>query len=312
MSAPIFRKDAIEHATRARGFEGGPLRMSPRWVKMSFWMIVALALVAVAYSFVGKINEYAVGPAVVRVKGAVEVTATSQSIVASVEVNPGQHIEAGQVLVRFHESQETAELDRLNREFELELVKVLRDPQDPSAKQSLTTLSASRELARRRVEERTLRAPQGGVVGDVRIRSGQALQPGDVVVSIVGEGARYSLVAVLPGHYRPMLQPGMDLRLELAGYRYAYMTVKIESIGDEVVGPTEVKRFLGQQLADTVQVGGPAVLVEATLPVATFESDGQKYNFFDGMHGSAEARVRSERIILSLVPALKKLLGREG
>ena len=309
MSEQIFRQQALEHAARARSFEGGPLRMSPRWVKMSFWLILALALAASAYSIFGHINEYAVGPAVVRVKGQMEITATSQSIVEAVEVKPGQRVEAGQVLVRFHESQETAELDRLNREFELELVKVLRDPQDDSARQSLTTLSASRELARRRVEERTLRAPQAGVVGDVRIRAGQALQPGDVAVSLIGGSARYSLVAILPGHYRPMLRPGMDLRLELSGYRYAYMTVKVETIGDEVVGPTEVKRFLGQQLADTVQLGGPAILVEATLPASTFDSDGQTYNFFDGLHGTAEARVRSERIILTLVPALKKVFG---
>jgi pyruvate/2-oxoglutarate dehydrogenase complex dihydrolipoamide acyltransferase (E2) component len=54
-----------------------------------------------------------------------------------------------------------------------------------------------------------VRAPVAGVVSDVRIHPGQQLLPGEVILSIVGEDARFEVVAMLPGHRRPLLKPGL-------------------------------------------------------------------------------------------------------
>jgi membrane fusion protein (multidrug efflux system) len=147
------------------------------------------------------------------------------------------------------------------------------------------------------------------VVSDVRIHAGRQLLPGEAILSLVGEDARFLVVAMLPGHHRPLLQPGMPLRLELAGYRYAYQDVTIDDVADEVVGPTEVRRFLGSEIADTIQVAGPVILVKATLPGSTFRVEDKVYNYFDGMQGIAEARVRYESVIVTFVPALRVLFG---
>ena len=179
------------------------------------------------------------------------------------------------MLVRFYDAEERAQLARVATEFQLQLVRVLRDPADQAASQALTSLRAQRELAEARLEERTLRAPADGTVSDVRIRPGQQLQPGDPILSLVAPDAPCVIVAMLPGHMRPQLKPGMSLRLELDGYRYAYRDVVVDAVGDEIIGPAELRRYLGPELADTIQVNGPTLLVRAHLPTSTFAANGR-------------------------------------
>lgn len=49
------------------------------------------------------------------------------------------------------------------------------------------------------------------------------------------------------------------------------------------------------------------MLVTARLPGGTFLADGSPLDYYDGMPGRAEARLRSERILLALVPGLRVL-----
>jgi hypothetical protein len=49
------------------------------------------------------------------------------------------------------------------------------------------------------------------------------------------------------------------------------------------------------------------VRVTARLSANTFEADGKVRRFHDGMWGTAEVRIRSERVLVALVPALKVL-----
>jgi len=117
------------------------------------------------------------------------------------------------------------------------------------------------------------------------------------------------VVAMLPAHDRPLLRVGGPLRIELTGFRFAYRETTIVSIGEEAVGPAEVRRFLGADLGDTVDVSGPLVLVEGTLTTQTFTEDGQRLHYVDGMSGKADASLKRERILVLLIPALRALFG---
>jgi membrane fusion protein (multidrug efflux system) len=152
-----------------------------------------------------------------------------------------------------------------------------------------------------------VRAPRAGVIGDISIRPGQLLEAGDIVLTIAGDDTRVSVLALMPGHYRPQLRPGMSLRFEVTGYRYAYQELVVESVGAQLIGPAEVQRFLGPEIADTVSVEGPVVLVEARVASPSFEVDRTRLDFHHGMSGRAEARVRSEPALFALIPGLRAI-----
>jgi multidrug resistance efflux pump len=307
----LFREEALDHH---RGYkaEGRVMRIDPTWTEWSYWLVVGVVISGLLFSIFGTIHEYATGAAVVRVDGREVLTAPSQCTVADVAVRPGQRVSAGEVLVKFYLAQEESELARVEREYDGMLLRLLRDPSDQAARTGLTSLHAEREHARARVAERSVVAAHDGTVTDVRVRAGQALNPGDAVVAMATDVASARVVAMVPANYRPMIRPGMPMRIELSGFRFAYQELYVDVVGDEAVGPAEVRRFLGPDNADTVSVEGPVVLVQARLPATTFQASGQTFQFYDGMVGSADVRVRTESILVDLVPGLKDLFRRHG
>src|SRR5204863_5637418 len=138
--------------------------------------------------------------------------------------------------------------------------------------------------------------PEAGTVGDIRVRAGQNVAPGDVIMSIAGAEARFSVLALLPGQQRPGLREGQPLRLEFTGYQYVYKALTIEHGDSGIVGPSEIRRMLGPEIADSILVTGPVVLVHSRLHDTSFTSAGEVYHYFDGMHATARARIRSERL----------------
>jgi membrane fusion protein (multidrug efflux system) len=142
------------------------------------------------------------------------------------------------------------------------------------------------------------------------VRVGQHVEQGDVVLAVTAPGeAKVSAVAMVPANFRPMLQRGSKMRFELEGFKFDYTDVDVEEVSAEAVGPKEVQRLLGQERGDAVTLEpGAHVLVSAPVPVATFESEGQSYAYFDGLTGTAEIRVRREPILVMLVPALRSLI----
>ncbi len=308
-AAQIFRGEALEFHMQGFENQGHVLEISPSWTRWAYRLLLGIVVVAVVFSLVIPIHEYAAGIAVVRLEGRTDVTSSLSGTAVAVEVEPGRRVATGDLLVRLYGAQEAAELERIERELELELANRLRNPADLSAERALGALRAQKRLAEQRLEERSIRAPRAGVVSDVWVKAGQLLSPGQVVLALEHQDPKLGIVALLPGQYRPVLEPGQILRLELEGYRYAYQHLEIAAIGDEVVGPTEARRALGAGIADAVPIAGPVVFVYADLLERTCESDGRVYAYHDGILGTAEVRIRSEPILLTLVPGLKVVPG---
>src|SRR5205814_988118 len=97
---------------------------------------------------------------------------------------------------------------------------------------------------------------------DVRARPGMHVDAKSVVIGVAPLDAEASLVCVLPGDYRPMLKSGTDIRYSLDGFKFEYRSVKVDSVGEEVIGPVEMKRFIGPEIADALPINGPSVLVK--------------------------------------------------
>jgi membrane fusion protein (multidrug efflux system) len=299
-----FREQAVQYAAQGHT-EGDVLHLSPAWIRWAYPALVAAFAAAVLYALFGTVHEYATGSAVVWMTGQSEITATVPGTVQSVEVHPEQRVAAGALLVRCHAEREAAEFERLQREFDLQLLKTLHDPSDHVAERALTSLRTQRDVALAHLEELSVRAPRAGVIGDVRIWPGQRLEPGAVILTLVGSDTQISIRAMIPAQYKPQLHPGMSLRVELTGYRYAYQETLIDSVGAQVIGPNELQRYLGHELADTVKVDGPLVLVETRPLPPSFAVDRSTFNFHHGMSGVAEIRLRTESILVALVPSLR-------
>jgi hypothetical protein len=303
----MYRAEALEY--RAGGSAGDVLRLAPRWTRWVFWNLVAVVVAALVFALVGTLHEYATGPAVVWTDTQKPLMATVAGTVGEIEVKPGQEVAKGDVLVRLASAVEQADVDRLNHDFDFQLGKLLRDPEDAQARAQLSQTTTLRDVAIARLDLLMIRAPEPGLVGDIRIRPGELLEPGHVALSLLTENRECVVRAMLPAQYKPQLHPGISMRFEMTGYRFAYQEMTVRSVSAQIVGPEEVRRFLGQEIGDTVPLAGPMVLVEATPRAPTFAVDGRTYEFYHGMTGIAEVRVRTENILISLVPALRTIFG---
>ncbi len=303
----IFRRQALDYHRRAHREPGRPLDVDPRWLGRAYQLLLAAVTAALLYALFGSYHEYARGPAAIHSAGRVDVTARLQGSAVAIEVEPGEAVAAGDVLVRFYGAQEAAATERIVEEYESLLLRRLLEPADAGTEGALAALRAEKELVEKRLEERVLRAPRSGRVSDVRIRPGQAVAPGDVVLSLAGDGNELTVVALLPGRYRPQLVPGMPLRLEIDGYPYAYQHTVLTQVSDGILGPAEARRQLPPDIADSLPIDGPVVQVQARLPDLLFASGGVSYRFHDGLTGQVEARVRSQPILFSLLPGLQAL-----
>ena len=301
--ATIFRAEAMEEYYGARR-PGGVLRVSPRWTVGTFWVLCGIFVAALAFIVFGKVSDLAMGPAVVVVEGKTPLTVAAAGTVTAVHVKPGQQVSAGERLVDLDASNEDAELRRVDKEFKTQLARSLRDPKDEVASAALAALRAERELARARLEDRIVRAPESGIVGDVRVTVGQVAKPGEPLISFVNENSQYSIVAMIDGEHRPLLEPGMPIKLEFVGYKYAYQTLYISSISEEVLGPQEARGYLGTSLAETMEIDRPVSVVRAKLSGGSFTSRGKTLKIHAGMLGNVEIAVRRRRIITLLTPGL--------
>ncbi len=307
-TARVFRQEAVEARTRGEIY-GDPLEISPSWIRWSYRALVFCLLAGILFIVLAQIDEYASGIAVVRSSGRIDLTATLTGKVAAIEAAPGQEVMAGQVLLRFQDLREAAELQRIAQETKLQLIKRLRDPSDGELESDLFALRAQYNLAQVRVEELKMRAPVAGTVSDIWVRPGQHLLPGQVALSLRQDDAEPYVVALIPGADRPRLRPGMKMRLEIAGFEHAYQWLTLRAVSDDVVSIEEIMRYLGPEVASNLEIDGPVAMVEAELPAPTFEADGDTFHFHDGMRARAEILIDRDHVAYVLLPGLKALRG---
>ncbi len=307
MNGSLFRDEALRHHEGGED-EGDVLRFDRRWARITYGIVAVGALVAFAFASLFTIDEYASGPAVVRVDGRRIITATTPATVEAVDVMAGAWVDVGSVMVRMHDLDEQKELARASNEFDLQVVRMLRDPNDAAVKTPLAALRAQKEQAKNNYESRTIRSQVAGYVSDVRVRPGQHVGAGDVLLAVAPKDAVHvSLVSMLSAEYLPLLKAGLKMRFELDGFRYEYTDLVLTEVSAEAVGSAEVQRLLGGEKSDTIALDpGAKVLVTADLPAASFRSEGRPYGYFDGLTGRADVFVRTEPLLVTLIPALRE------
>ena len=122
---------------------------------------------------------------------------------------------------------------------------------------------------------------------------------------VVGSPGAHRVIALLPGRDRPRLQVGMTMQVSLTGFPGARQTVTLESIDDEVLGPSAMRRRLGEALADELPLGGAMVRVEARLGEDGFRDGAMPVRLYPGLTGRAEVVLRRSPLIVQLFPWLE-------
>jgi multidrug resistance efflux pump len=306
----LFRKEAVEHYLD-ESEEGELLRASPSWANRTYRLLVIVTISSVGYLLLGSAPVHETGPALLRIDDAAQLNAPIDGTIEFIDVLPGQQVTAGQVLVRFRAEREGAQLERVREEFELQLLARLRNPNDADAERELRRLRPELERAKVDLQQTRIVALRDGTVHDVRIRPGDFLEAGEPALVLTPPNPKYTVIAFLPGHVLPQLQSGMGVRLRISGYAFAEIKTSIESVGSQVIGPAEARRFLGPEIGDAIDIAGPVVVVRCALPQDHFSTATRKYRVHDGMNATAEVEVRRERLLLRLIPALKSV-GRNG
>ena len=307
-SSTLFREEALESYVRSSRLHGHVLDLSPRWMIWTYWLVVAVCVAGSIYGVCASLHEYATGVAILRDEARTQVR---PSAAARLRPSPCSQGNTWRPRRNFYASTtprrkltwNVSARNSISNRFADSLIPTIRRhsstwppsaPRWPVPKNGCTSASSTRRVL---AWCATCVCPQ------------QAVTAGDFLLTLVGPEDRLSVVAILPGQYRPLLKPGSPLRLELSGFRYAYQRLTIAAVGHEVICPQEVRRFLGQDVGDAVALQGASVIVQAQVPADTFYADGHWHPYHDGMHGTAEVRVRSERMVLALVPGLKTMFG---
>jgi len=183
----------------------------------------------------------------------------------------------------------------------------LQTPSNPTVRQALQQVVSERESARASLESRVIRAPHAGVIKEVLVRTGQHVDPGKVVLSLVEDGKSegWSVLAFLPGSERPRLRAHQHLRMILPGYRGAKVEGDVRAVSAGALGASDAKtRYLGERFTDSLPLTGSVVVVEAQLASPEFTADNQSYELHDGMIGEAEVELESRSVLETLVPGL--------
>jgi multidrug efflux pump subunit AcrA (membrane-fusion protein) len=305
----IFRAEALAEAERrASSTMGQPLRLTPFWLEVSFAVVVLMATAGVVFVLVVRVGDYAVGPGLVRSRSQVSISSRMSGVVSDVLVQPGQTVKKGQVLLGFERSNLLAQLQRLDSEIRNQILRTLTKPDDVSATTALATLYAQRDESQAHLDNLLVTSPVDGRVTEVPVLPGQTRDLGDVVVRLDREGGSFFLVAAEQGELRPLLAVGQPLNVEFEGYPNFIYPLSLARLSDAVVGPDEVRRHLGRANSDTFVLEGPRVLIEADFPEAGFSHQGRWVPLVDGLTAKVSVRVRSQRLIVALIPALRELL----
>ncbi len=305
----FFRPEALA-ASQARTLgEGGVLRLASPWVGRAFWLQTLLVVLCVVLLCICRVSETVRGPAVVRAVGHTEITALAAGVVVAVDIQPGDPVQAGRVMIHLKNRKIELAYANAQRRHEATMTSYLRRNFSGTGGGNGEPLDTgvAVESARRDMGLLSIVAPLDGVVGDVRVTIGQSIRAGDAVMTMRQPDAGWRVVGLLPGHARPRLSEGAVACLRLNGFVEHRQELVVTDLAPEIVGPATAAKLLGYDLADGLPLNGPLVLTGCELSCDAFVYDDNELPFYDGLSANLEVALSAEPIILRLIPWLRRV-----
>lgn len=168
----------------------------------------------------------------------VQMTAPSNAKLLKSYVQPGQEVQAGQLLAEFDTTETTLQLQSLEREIASAEVEVRRSitARDTSSaalhKARVGVLMTQAAGLQERLERARLVAPENGTIvrADLEKRIGQMFAPGDMVLEFAPKGG-WNLEIQVPDDIGTLVQPSQIGTFAAASYSSHSMPFEIQYLG---------------------------------------------------------------------------------
>jgi len=289
-----YRSEALEHHRNSLSLMGEVRRECPQWVQAAYPLLLSTFFGAILLLVVLHVGVYAEGPAVIRTDGLELVSAAAAGTVRNVAVQADEYVRRGDILVSLDTDDASSSLERLETEFYSQLRAGQLSTTD------IVSLRAQMDQARARLEQRHIRSPSSGRIGDLRVRPGQLVNPGETVATVQTGATRYTVLALVPGRFQTEVKPGLEIVLELDGHPNEQQVLRVGTVSDHALGTAEARRVLGADVSDGIDISPPVTLVRAEVPRGIAHSDSGDVHCFDGMRGFAHIRLASRSAIAVL------------
>ena len=168
----------------------------------------------------------------------VQMTASTNAKLLKSYVQPGQEVQAGQLLAEFDTTETTLQLQSLEREIASAEVEVRRSitARDTSSaalhKARVGVLMTQAAGLQERLERARLVAPENGTIvrADLEKRIGQMFAPGDMVLEFAPKGG-WNLEIQVPDDIGTLVQPSQIGTFAAASYSSHSMPFEIQYVG---------------------------------------------------------------------------------
>lgn len=173
----------------------------------------------------------------------VTITASVAETVAKLHFEDGEVVEEGRLLVTLKQDEEQAAL-REQQEFLAEQLREVRRLESlvKSNQVAETELDQRRTLAaiarsriaqeKAKIDDRTLTAPFGGVLGLRQVSQGALVEPGQVITTL-DDVSRMRLDFTVPARFLRFIQPGQQIEASTSAYIQAF-TGEVSAVNSRV------------------------------------------------------------------------------
>lgn len=163
-----------------------------------------------------------------RADESVTITAKVSDVIARLEFESGQRVEAGDILVELADAEEAAGLSEARATLretrrDVERIRDLTE-RGVAPRSRLDEAIAANERARARVvaiearvADRIIRAPFSGVVGLRNVSVGELVRPGDVIVQL-DDASTIKLDFTIPERFLAVVEPGLEIQARVAAF----------------------------------------------------------------------------------------------
>ncbi len=163
-----------------------------------------------------------------RANESVTITAKVSDVIARLEFDSGDAVEAGQILVELADAEETAGLSEARATLretarDVERIRDLTE-RGVAPRSRLDEAVAANERARARVTgiearvaDRIIRAPFSGVVGLRNVSVGELVRPGDVIAQL-DDASVIKLDFTVPERFLAVIEPGLNVQAVSAAF----------------------------------------------------------------------------------------------